>query len=99
MNHQWPPEVTRAMHQFFDAAPAAPSLTSVYEHRPIPPSRRPRSADLEPEQHLVPVKENYVSVDSPPTSEIRNRRRLAMAAAAVVAVIGIAAIALNTELR
>ena len=51
---------------------------------------------LEPEQDLVPVKENYVSVDSPPTSETRNRRRLVMAAAAVVAVIGVAAIAINS---
>ena len=62
MNHQWPPGVTRAMHQFSDAAPAAPSLTSVYEHRPIPPSRGPRPARLEPEQHIVPVKEIYVSL-------------------------------------
>ena len=96
MKHQWPPEVTRAMHQFFDAAPVPPSLTSVSAHRPIPPSRRPRTARVEPEQQLVPVKENYVSVDSPPTSETRNRRRLAMATAAVVAVIGVAAIATNS---
>ena len=97
MKHQWPPEVTRAMHQFFDAAPVAPSPTSVYEHRPIPPSRRPRTADVDAEQRLVPVEEIYVSVDSPPTSEARNRR-LAMAAAAVavVAVIGVAAIATNS---
>jgi hypothetical protein len=52
------------------------------------------AARLESEQHLVPVKENNVSVDSP-TTEIRNGRRLAMAAAAVVAVIGVAAIAIN----
>jgi hypothetical protein len=84
------------MHQFFDAAPIAPSLTSVYEHRPLPPSRRPRRAHVESEEHLVPGKENYVSVDSPPTSEVRNRRRVAMAAAAVVAVIGVAAIATNS---
>ncbi len=96
MKHQWTPEVTRAMHQFFDAAPVAPSLTSVYEHRPIPPSRRPRRALVESEQQLVPVKEIYVAVDSPPTNETRNRRRLAMAAAAVVAVIGVAAIAINS---
>ena len=97
MKHQWPPEVTRAMHQFSDAAPVAPSLTSVNEHRPSPPSRRPRRALVEPEQHLVPVKEIYVSLDSP-TSETRNRRRLAMAAAALIAliaVIGVAAIAIN----
>ena len=96
MKHQWPPGVTRAMHQFFDAAPVAPSLTSVYEHRPIPPSRWPRTAHVDPEQQLVPVEENYVSVDSPPTSETRNHRRLAMAAAAVVVVIGVAAIATNS---
>jgi hypothetical protein len=42
------------------------------------------------------VKETYVSVDAPPNSEVRNRRRLAMAAAAVVAVIGVAAIAINS---
>jgi hypothetical protein len=41
------------------------------------------------------VKESYVSVDSPPTSEVRNHRRIAIAAAAVVAVIGVAAIAIN----
>ena len=51
---------------------------------------------FESEQQLVPVKENYVSVDSPPTSEVRNRRHIAMAAAAVVAVIGVAAIAINS---
>ncbi len=96
MKHQWPPGVTRAMHQFLDAAPVAPSLTSVYEQRPIPPSRRPRRAHVESEQQLVQVKENYVSVDSPPTSEVRNRRRIAMAAAAVVVVIGVAAIAINS---
>ncbi len=97
MKHQWPPQVTRAMHQFSDAAPVAPSLTSVYEHRPIRPPQLPRRAHLEPEQPLVPVKEiYYVSVNSPPTSETGNPRRLAMAAAAVVAVIGVAAtIALN----
>jgi hypothetical protein len=48
---------------------------------------------LESDEQLVPVKEIYVSVDSPPASETRNRRRLAMAVAAVVAVIGVAAIA------
>ncbi len=52
--------------------------------------------ETEPEQHLVPVKEIFVSVDSPPTSETRYRRRLTMAAAAVVAVIGLAAIATNS---
>ena len=36
-----------------------------------------------------------MSIDGPPTSETRNRRRLAMAAAAVVAVLGVAAIAIN----
>ncbi len=51
---------------------------------------------LEPDEQLVPVKENYMSVDSPPTSETRNRRRLVMAAAAVVAVIGVAAIVINS---
>ncbi len=96
MNRQWPPEVTRAMHQFFDAAPVAPSLTAVYEDRRTPPSHRPRTADVDAEQQLVAVEENYVSVDSPPTTETRNRRRLAMAAAAVVAVIGVAAIATNS---
>ena len=53
------------------------------------------AARFEPDQHLVQVKEHYVSIDAPPTSEVRNRRRLAMAAAAVVAVIGVAAIAIN----
>jgi hypothetical protein len=96
MKHKWPPGVTRAMHQFSEAAPVAPSLTSVYEHPPIPPSRRPRTAHVESEEHLVPVKEIYVSPDSPPTSEVRNPRRLAMAAAAVVAVVGVAAIATNS---
>ena len=53
------------------------------------------AARLEPEPHLVPVKEIYVSLNSSPTSETGNRRRLSMAAAAVVAVIGVAAIAIN----
>ncbi len=51
---------------------------------------------LEPDEQLVPVKDIYVSVDSPPTSEVRNRRRPVLAAAAVVAVIGVAAIAINS---
>jgi len=54
---------------------------------------------LDPEQHLVPIKEMYVTVDSP-TSETRNRRRLLIGAAAVVVVIGVAGIALvnnNTD--
>jgi hypothetical protein len=54
------------------------------------------TARLDTEQDLVPVKETYMSIDSPPTSDIRNRRRLAMAAAAVVAVVGVAAIAINS---
>jgi hypothetical protein len=95
MKHQWSPEVTRAMHQFSDATPAAPSLTSVYEHRSISPSSRPRAARLEPEQHIVPAKEIYVSLTDSPPSETRNRRRLVIAAAVVVAVSGIAAIAIN----
>ena len=36
-----------------------------------------------------------MSVDSPPTSEVRNRRRIAMAAAAVVAIVGVAAIVIH----
>jgi hypothetical protein len=96
MKRQWPPEVTRAMHQFFDAAPVAPSLTSVYERRPIPLSRRPRRTRVESEEHLVAAKETYVPITDSPTSEIRNRRRLAIAAAAVVAVVGVAAIAVNS---
>ena len=51
---------------------------------------------LEADEHLVPVKEIYASVDSTPASETRNRRRLTMAAAAVVAVVGLAAIAINS---
>jgi hypothetical protein len=48
---------------------------------------------LEPQPHHVPMKEIYVTVDSP-TTDSTNRRRMAMAAAAVVAVIGVAGIAL-----
>ena len=46
------------------------------------------------------MKEINVSLDTP-TSETRNRRRLVLAAAAVVAVIGVTGIALatNNELR
>ena len=47
---------------------------------------------LDPQPDLGPMKEIYVSVDSP-TNEGRNRRRLAMAAAAAVAVIGVTGIA------
>jgi hypothetical protein len=92
MNHQWPPEVIRAMHQFADAAPVAPSLGSVLEQRQIAPSSPPPAADLRPEQRLTPMEEMIVSTKTP-TSETRNRRRLSMAAAAVVVVVGIAAIA------
>jgi hypothetical protein len=49
-------------------------------------------ARLDPQPDLGPMKEIYVSVDSP-TNEGRNRRRLAMAAAAAVAVIGVTGIA------
>ena len=45
-------------------------------------------ARLDPQPDLAPMKEIYVSDDSP-TNEGRNRRRLVMAAAAVVAVIGV----------
>jgi len=93
MNHQWPPEVTRAMHQFSDAAPVAPSLTTVLEHRPTTASSRPPAARLEPPQHLVPTEEINVTVNTH-TSETRNRRCVLMAAAAVVVVIGVAGIAL-----
>ena len=91
MNHQWPPEVVRAMHQFADAAPVAPSLGSVLEQRQIAPSSQPLAADLHPEQRLAPMEEMIVS-DDPATNEGRNRRRLVMAAAAVVVVIGVAGI-------
>ncbi len=47
------------------------------------------AARVEPLPHLVPTEEITVTVDSP-TSESRNPRRIAMAAAAVVAVAGIA---------
>ncbi len=53
------------------------------------------AARLEPDAPLVPVKEIVVSLDSP-TSETLKRRILAMAAAAIVAVVGVAAIAVNT---
>ena len=93
MNHQWPPEVIRAMHQFADAAPVAPSLGSVLEQGQIAPSSQPPVADLVPEQRLAPMEEMIVSTKTP-TSETRNRRRLVMAAAAVVVVVGIAGIAI-----
>ena len=96
MNHQWPPEVTRAMHQFSDAAPAAPSLTSVFEHRPIPPSSRPRRRSSRTRTAPRSSEGDLRVPRLTPTSETRNRRRLAMAAAAVVAVIGVAAIAINS---
>ena len=98
MNHQWPPEVTRAMHEFSDAAPVPPSLTSVLEHRPTTPSSRPLTARLDPEDRLAPMKEINVSLNTP-TTETRNRRRLLMAAAAAVVVIGIAGIALANNRR
>ncbi len=49
-------------------------------------------ARLDPQPDRAPMKEIYVSVDSP-TNEDRNRRRLVMAAVAVVAVIGVAGLA------
>ena len=54
--------------------------------------RKDPDAHLDARPERAPMKENYVSVDSP-TNEGRNRRRLAMAAAAVVAVLGVAGIA------
>jgi hypothetical protein len=56
------------------------------------------TARIEPLRHRVPTEENYMTVDS--TSESRNRgegtnrRRMGMAAAAVIGVIGVAGIAL-----
>jgi hypothetical protein len=93
MNHQWPPEVTRAMHEFSDAAPVAPSLTSVLDHLPTTASSGSLSARLEPEKRLVPMKEMNVSLNTR-TTETRNRRRLLIVAAAAVVVVGIAGIAL-----
>ena len=49
-------------------------------------------ARLDPQPDRAPMKEIYVSVDPPPNKG-RNRRRLVMAAAAVVAVIGLTGIA------
>ncbi len=53
----------------------------------------PRAARLVPQQHLVPMKEISVPLNSTP-NESTNRRRIAVAAAAVVAVIGTAGLAL-----
>jgi hypothetical protein len=96
MNHQWPPEVTRAMHEYSDAAPVAPSLASVFRHEPIATSSAPYNARPDPEERPVDIKEITVSVNV--TSPNSNRRWLAMAAAVIV-VIGVAGIALaiNTD--
>ena len=94
MNHQWPPEVTRAMHEFSDAAPVAPSLTSVLDRLPATRSSGSLTARLEPESRLVPMKEMNMSLNTR-TTETRNRRRLLIVAAAAVVVVGIAGIALS----
>ena len=91
MNHQWPPEVIRAMHQFAGAAPVAPSLGSVLEQRQIAPSSQPPATDLVPEERFALMEPITVSRNKP-TREPRNRGRLVMAAAAVVVVVGIAGI-------
>jgi hypothetical protein len=64
--------------------------TSRDGHKDRPDLRR--RARLDPQPDRVPLKEIYVS-DNSPTNEGRNRRRLVTAAAAVVAVIGLAGIA------
>lgn len=98
MNHQWSPEVSRALHELSDAAPPAPNLTSVLQHRPTTPSSEAHVARLDPEERLAPTKEITVSRNTP-TTESRSRRRLLMAAAAAVVVIGLAGIALANNNR
>jgi hypothetical protein len=86
-------QIVRDLQQIADRATPSPHrwnsiLTRIAAQDP--------DTETEPEQQLVPVKEIYVSVDSPRTSGTRNRQRLVMAAAAVVVVIGVAAIAINS---
>ena len=78
MNHQWPPEVVRAMHQFADAAPVAPSLASVLEQDPIALSSQPPAADLVPDERFALMEAITVSRNKR-TTETRNRRRPLMA--------------------
>lgn len=85
------PAQAEALRQHLHARIASASLNA-HEGRS---DLQPNTARVDPEHHLVPVKESYVSVDST-TKETRNRRRLALAAAAVVAVIGGAAITIST---
>jgi hypothetical protein len=86
--HEPDPQFRAALQRRLTAIVAGADPGAVTEARDL------AMIDLSDEQ-LVPVKEIYVSLDSPPTSETRNRRRLAMAAAAFVAVIGVATIAIN----
>ena len=86
-------QIVRDLRQIADRATPSPNrwnsiLTRIAAQDP--------DTETEPDEQLVPVKEIYVSVVSPPASETRNRRRLTMAVAAVVAVIGVAAIAINS---
>jgi hypothetical protein len=67
-------------------------LASVFQDDREGQSHPHPGARLDPRPDLAPMKEIYVSYDSPP-NEGRDRRRLAMAAAAVVAVIGVTGIA------
>ena len=67
-------------------------LATAARDDPKDQSQLHRGARLDRQPHRDPMKEIYVSVESP-THEGRNRRRLAMAAAAVVAVIGVTGIA------
>src|SRR4051812_17528539 len=90
------PSLAEALRQRLHARMASVSL----DDRGGRPHLRLGVIRLEPDQHLVPTEEIYVPItESPisesPTTENRGHRRLALSVAAVVAVIGVAAITIN----
>jgi hypothetical protein len=97
MNHQWPPEVTRAMHEFSDAAPVAPSLTSVLEHRPTTNSSAPIAARFEfnrlPAQ-FTEEEATMIDIEAPSQTDHHRRGPKRVLLAALVAAAAVVAIAL-----
>jgi hypothetical protein len=90
-------EFREALNRIADRVSVDDRLTEIVSHSPVlrsgTKSLHLDTDHLDPDEQLVPLKEMTVSL-STPTRETGNRRRLLMAAAAVVAVIGLAGIAI-----
>jgi hypothetical protein len=90
-------ELREALDRLARRVPVEDRLTEIVSHRQVRSTGTkrldPDTADLNPDEQLVPLEQVTVSANTA-TGERRNRRRLLIAAAAVVVVIGVAGIAL-----